>query len=434
MLAVTKRSVRKAPAYKPALCVLTILAIAIAYPTTNCWTAGFAQTALNLAIIAPLFWVPVLRIDLNTLKRVFFILWAFHTVSAIFGILQVYFPGHFQPPLSTVIGGFEKGVIRSMMIETNSGERVFRPMGLTDSPGGAATAGFYAVLLGMAFFLLERRAAFRIACLGSMVVGLAVVALSQVRSILIVILVGIAAFIVILTLRNLSVSGRLNRYRMRVRKPNLASLVTAIVLVFFLASTLALSLARKSVLDRLTTLVTPTQSTQEIYYSNRGHFLSDTIYVYLPRYPFGAGLGRYGMISYYFGVEEPDVDPPLWAEIQWTAWLFDGGVPLIVAYVAAIWVSMRFAYKTALSRDSHELSIWGALIFSYNLGTIAATFDYIPFLSQQGLEFWFLNALLFGAVQQFKHAGGLSHIKPTPSFAQLRVSPIAPLALPPSPI
>src|ERR1700738_3291270 len=62
MLAVTTRRARKAPAYKPALCVLIILAIAITYPTTNSWTAGFAQSALNLAIIAPLFWVPGLRI------------------------------------------------------------------------------------------------------------------------------------------------------------------------------------------------------------------------------------------------------------------------------------------------------------------------------------------------------------------------------------
>ena len=63
----------------------------------------FFESPLYLAILAPLFWVPRLRINPAALRRALLLLWAFHTVSAGFGILQVYFPGRFQPNLSTMI-------------------------------------------------------------------------------------------------------------------------------------------------------------------------------------------------------------------------------------------------------------------------------------------------------------------------------------------
>ncbi|HET6763466.1 MAG TPA: hypothetical protein VFH27_07330, partial [Longimicrobiaceae bacterium] len=115
-------------------------------PMTVSGLAGLAQFVLLTAVIAPLFWVPRLQIDGRALRQVAMILWGFHTLSASLGVLQVYKPGRFQPPISTVVMSKGKGYVESLKLVTSSGERVFRPMGLTDMPGGAAISGLYSVL------------------------------------------------------------------------------------------------------------------------------------------------------------------------------------------------------------------------------------------------------------------------------------------------
>ena len=73
-------------------------------------------------------------------------------------MLQVIFPGRFQPRISQVVE--EQGVIaEGLKIELANGERVLRPMGLTDVPGGAATAGMYAIVFGAGFLLTAHCAA-----------------------------------------------------------------------------------------------------------------------------------------------------------------------------------------------------------------------------------------------------------------------------------
>ena len=79
---------------------------------------------------------------------------------------------------------------------------------------------------------------------------------------------------------------------------------------------------------RLQTLVADDPG--KVYHSNRGHFLEDTIYNQLPEYPVGAGLARWGMMNRYFADKDDLLTPPLWVEIQWTGWLYDGGIPLIL--------------------------------------------------------------------------------------------------------
>jgi hypothetical protein len=39
----------------------------------------------------------------------------------------------------------------------------------------------------------------------------------------------------------------------------------------------------------------------------------------------------------------------------------------------------------------------GAMVFAYDVGALAMTFNYPIFISQSGLEFWILNACLFAA-------------------------------------
>jgi hypothetical protein len=134
-----------------------------------------------------------------------------------------------------------------------------------------------------------------------------------------------------------------------------------------------------------------------VYYSNRGRFLEHTLEEVLPNYPLGAGLGRWGMMYSYFGEEGDPERGPLWAEIQWTAWLYDGGVPLTLAYVAAILVALWWAFR--MTRDPlarrTDLWLWASIVFAYDVGALALTFSYPLFIGQSGLEFWVLNAVLF---------------------------------------
>src|SRR5262249_15004643 len=122
------------------------------------------------------------------------------TTSAAFGVLQVTYPGRFQPNLSSVVANMKEGRADGLKVTLASGERVFRPMGLTDVPGGAAPAGMYAVLFGLGFFL-GSRGTLRAAAVGGMVVGLFCIYLSQVRSVLVMTGVCVAGLAAVLLVR-----------------------------------------------------------------------------------------------------------------------------------------------------------------------------------------------------------------------------------------
>src|SRR5262249_12004694 len=107
----------------------------------------------------------------------------------------------------------------------------------------------------------------------------------------------------------------------------------------------ALSVGGESVSQRLSTLVDDDPGS--VYHNNRGHFLQETVEVLLPEYPLGAGLGRWGMMSAYFG----DHSNALWAEIQWTGWLLDGGIPLVVVYVLAILSALVAVWRMTRARS-----------------------------------------------------------------------------------
>jgi hypothetical protein len=132
----------------------------------NTMLAGAAQCAMYAAILGPLFWIRHLKITPKGFQWLIFMMWGFHTLSASFGVLQTYFPGQFQPYISTTIQNSKFGV-SALMIQLANGILVPRPMGLTDTPGGAATAGFYALLLSVGIALRERNPILRLACMGS---------------------------------------------------------------------------------------------------------------------------------------------------------------------------------------------------------------------------------------------------------------------------
>jgi hypothetical protein len=374
------------PAAGPAVLALAVLGICVFHPETRSLVGGVAQVALYAAVLGPLFWVPRLTsIDLPMLRRAVVILWVFHTLSAAIGVMQVYRPGTFQPPVSAVIESKGKGYIESLKITTATGQRVFRPMGLTDVPGGAAISGLYAVLLGVGFFLTRRTPGMMAMSLASIGLGVACLYLSQIRALVVMTGISLVAVVGILL------------WRRDVRR--LSTLVLGLGVMVLAGYFGAKNMAGVDVSNRMGTLVRARPG--QVYYENRGRFLEDALFKTLPHAPFGEGLGHWGMTATYFGGGRPAKN--VWVEIQWAGWIVDGGAPLLVTYLLTIGMALLVVWRTARARppspEAHDLPFWGAIVLAYSVGATALTFSYPIFLSQSGMEFWLLNATLFAAAR-----------------------------------
>jgi hypothetical protein len=383
LLGLAKGPRLKHPAMPFLLASAGLTALNFFHPGTTSPVAAAVQLGIQVSVFAPLFWASRLRIDTKMFSRVVLLLFLFNMASAALGILQVSFPGRFQPNLSAMVESQGEGYVRSLQFETASGARVFRPMGLTDIPGGASTGAFYAVLLG-GTFLLSRQGLARKALGGAGIgIGLICLYLGQVRVAAVTLLVCMAAMGLVLT-----VSGRW------VRLVTLASVVGGFAVVAF---GWAVAVGGDAVLTRWSTLTESDPS--QVYQSNRGRFLESTFEEVLPEFPLGAGLGRYGMANAYFGDNTVREHPPLWAEIQWTAWAYDGGWLGLVCYPLGLLATLWWGFQVARRREDSqgEFWLWGSLLFAYDLGAIAQTFSYQFFMSQMGMEFWLLNAAFFSA-------------------------------------
>jgi hypothetical protein len=185
-----------------------------------------------------------------------------------------------------------------------------------------------------------------------------------------------------------------------------ATMAGVIGIVAFLAFTLAVGVGGDATFDRLRQLGDTDPA--EAYQSNRGIFLTHTFSDLLPEYPLGAGLGRWGMIASYFADTTDPERMPLWAEIQWTGWLLDGGVPLMITYSLAVLTSLVVAFKSA-TRGAfgvmQSLPMWALVVVGYDLGAIALTFSYPVFMSSTAQEFWLINAAFYCVASSTESSG-----------------------------
>ena len=365
----------------PVYGIIIILILSLCFNSTlNSIPAGLAQIAMYLAILAPVFWASRLPFSETGFRNLLMIIWIFQAISSLVGLLQVYFPGQFQFQLSSVITDSVYGG-ENLKIVLANGASVYRPSGLTDQPGGAATAGLYSVLFGLGFFLEGKNK--YLAGLGvlSTFIGFFCIYMTQVRSILITTCICILCLLIVLAIgRNFK------------RALTLIGMLQPLILGTF---GWAVAVGGARTLDRIGSLFVG--STSEVYHQNRGIFLEHTINDLLPKYPWGAGLGRWGMMNMYFGKNGNPFTDPIWVEIQWTGWLLDGGIPLIIAYVIALAIACYLAIKIVFEERLDGLPFWGAVIFSYNIGMVMITFNYPFFISQGGMEFWLLNTAIFVA-------------------------------------
>jgi hypothetical protein len=375
MLFLVRGTQRSHPARAWAILALVITWLMLLNPVNGGAIAALAEAGLSTAVLAPLFWATRLRIDRHTFVPILVAWWLFHAASAALGILQLYWPELFAFQLSDELLQQGPGYVDAMSIIRPDGVSVFRPMGLTDVPGGAAISGLYVLVAGTALAMNARRLLLRIGVCLSMLTGAACIFVCQIRAVVIVTMLCLGLMIGLLLLR-----GEMAR-----AKTALLGL-GAVMLAGFIW---AVSAGGSSVRERLDTLAE--DSPAQVYYKNRGRLLEQTFLETLPEYPLGAGLGRWGTMNRYFG--DQGVASDLYAEVQWTGWGYDGGIPLVAANGALLLAALLFAFRLATrSRDGD--SIWVVAIFVLNCGVVALSFGSAVFATQSGIDFWLLNGLL----------------------------------------
>lgn len=364
-----------------AAAVVGITALGLLHPQLNTPLAGIAQGMLYLAIWCPVFWVGRIAITPAVFRNLVLLLWGFHTLSSVVGVLQVYDPGRFAPDPRFVrqqLGESSEG----LQLRLDDGQQVWRPFGLTDTPGGAAVSGGFAALAGLALAVSRSGPLLRFAGVASAAAGMFCIYICQVRSVLVVTAVGLVGMVGLLAVR-----GRV------AKAVGLAWAVAAVIIGGFVWAT---AVGSTAVVSRLETLVE--DRPDEVYYKSRGQMLEATFERDIAAYPLGAGPGRWGMMAAYFGDPLNPDSPPLWAEIQPAAWVFDGGVPLLLAGYAALIGASGLALRLALRSRNEDIADLAAMVAAFDLGVLANTFSFAVFISQTGMMFWVLNAALFAAI------------------------------------
>lgn len=360
-----------------------LLIVNLMHPTSQV-TAGVAHCLFQLTIAAPLFWGWKAIRDGSQLRRLLFLVFILNAASAGLGILQVYDPERFMPPQFSALGlQLNEYYVDALTYEGRDGRLITRPSGLSDLPGGAAVAGAITAVLGVGFSLLARSPATAAAYLASSGIGLGVIYMTQVRSLLLASIGAIGVIVVLVARRGRMVAA--------------SGIAVAGLLLVLGSFQWATSVGGRSVANRFIELAE--QGAVQTFQQNRGAFLSYTIDQLLDQYPFGAGLGRWGMMNVYFGDPSNLRSEPIWVEVQLTGWLLDGGVPMWVLYGGALLLSLLSTYRAVTRRSLPDDVRWLAiLVLSLEALIVAMSFAGPVFNTQLGILFWTLASALYGAL------------------------------------
>ena len=362
---------------------MAYIVVMIFHPLTASTFAGLAQLVLYLSVIAPLFWAGTFVRTPEHMARLMALLLICNGLNALVGVLQVYDPGRWMPPEMSRLMSESLYGLGTVSYHGPDGRLIVRPPGLFDTPGAVAGPGMYAALLGLVFASSAIAWWKRLAALGASFAGIAAIYLSQVRISLAVTLLMFGIYAATLT------------FQKRAAKATAFTMLAAgIVVLSFIG---AITLGGDSVLDRFMTLFS--DDPLAVYYRARGVQLNLTFNQLLFDYPLGAGLGRWGMAGAYFGT--PGV-PGIWAEIQITGWMIDGGVLMIVLYAGALITAAVSQYRLAMQTRYPRIAVCGGVVFAANLGIAAMVFSFTPFVTQIGIQYWFLAGALHGVACHYR--------------------------------
>lgn len=336
--------------------------------------AAVVEALLWISVLSPMFWFDERHATASRVPKIMAILLACNAAGAFMGVLQARYPGRFDPPYIPALNN-KLGML-AMSYAADDGTLILRPCGLTDTPGGASGAGAVAAIMGVCWALMPIAAWKRLLALGVSFVGVAAIYFTQVRSMLVMVVVCLGAMAGMLVLQR------------QTRKAVVLAAATVGILVA--AFTFAVSIAGASVAARFLTLVKENQA--ELYQNSRGMFVQQTFASMIFEFPIGAGMGRFGQIFSYFGA-----GTIVWCEVQWPAFVIDGGVPLLLLYPIAIYFAMADTFRVARTCPNRTVAYWAAAGFSLNLSVIALCFAQMPFLTTSGMQFWTITALFHAA-------------------------------------
>ena len=360
------------------------LTLSIFHPNAHTLLSASAQAALYITIFCPAFWAGEALDSRRQIGRLLALLFLCNALSSAVGVAQVFRPGTFMPPdmpaLRNEFGG------QNLMYETDDGRKIFRPTGLTDTPGGAGLAGVTAALVGFCWALRPIAAWKRLVSVGLAFLGIAVIYFTHVRVALVMLLLSF------ITVMGLFVLQSNTRQAVLLALGGLGSLAGAFLW--------AIRSVGSSVSERFLTLFQKDPVT--VFGQNRGGFVRDAFDRMLWENPLGGGMGWWGMTHMYFG--NTRVRSPVWVELMWQAWLQDGGIPLLIGYAGAVGVALVDSTRIALTCPDREVAYWSAVIVASNLSVVAACFCGVSFLSPIGVQFWLLAAALHAADSQARAA------------------------------
>ena len=366
------------PANRWLTLVTMVLFLMVIHPDTSSLFAGFGHIALYFAVFSPMFWVPAFVDSRRRLIRVLAILLVCNGLNSVVGVLQVYDPATWMPKEFSL--SFSQLQLAIATYAGPNGRRIVRPPGLFDTPGAVCGAGAVAALLGL-IFGVEKQFGWwkRLLALGLSFAGMAAIYLSHVRSSMIVTVGTMSAYIVMLAIQK--------------QKQKLTGFLGLAAAMLVVALSFATFLGGESVQERFMSVFE--SNPKDFYYETRGQQVETAINVLLVEYPLGAGLARWGMVSNYFKVPSAKA---MYAEVQPAAWIIDGGLPLLILYGLALLSSLMWGLKMVRRLPDPTDRLWASAVVAANIGTLVLVLTFVPFMTQVGLQFWFLEGLLHGAM------------------------------------
>ena len=368
------------PANRWLVFVVLYLSLMIFHPLTTGLLAGVAQTMLYFAIFCAVFWAPAFVRDPRQLVRILAIMLVCNGINSIVGVLQVYDPETFMP--SQLSLSLSRTALQAATYIGPDGRPIMRPPGLFDTPGAVCGPGTVAVLLGLIFAIESFAWWKRGLALVFSLAGISAIYLSHVRANFVVTIGMIAVYAVALLVQN--------------QKARLTAFLSLCAGVLAVGLTASIILGGESVRERFSTLLGDDPTT--LYYQSRGNQLKSGFNELAVQYPFGAGLARWGMMYGYFGDRSKLEATELWAEVQPTVWLLDGGLFLLGLYSLALIVTAIFTWRSVLRLRSPGDRLWASAVAAVNIGMLALVFSFVPFVTQVGIQYWFLEGALLGAM------------------------------------
>jgi hypothetical protein len=396
------------------------LLLMVVSPLTNSIPAGLAQAMLYIAVFSPVFWAPSVLASPRQLGRLMMILLLCNGLSALVGLGQVFRPGTFNPPvipgITSVNGSDVSMSTMALTYVDGSGNKIIRPCGLSDMVGNAAGAGSIAAMVGLAYALRPIGAFKRLACLALAFFGVAVIYYSQVRMVLLMLVICLAVLVAVFVMQ---------------KNYGYATLLGGLAVVMIVgALSWVMATSGRVVVERFLGLATDDFSKT---YSNsrRGDLITESFTRTMWESPMGAGLGWWGTIYGAFG--DKSRPSTVWVEVMIPAWIVDGGIPLLGLYVGAIFVAMGNTLRVALRSRDPEIRFWAAVVLASNLSVVATCFSYVTFVTAIGLQFWLLAAVVHAADVRSRAAAPRARPRPAavpPSYPAM--PPFYP-AMPPGP-